>query len=119
MVVSPSVASFSRFTMLYSLRKTLVNPRLGMRRWRGIWPPSKPRIMREPERERCPLCPRVEVLPMPLPMPRPTRLRFSDDFFGALMVDRFITKFLHARRNWPRLKLINDLQKMRHLQYHP
>src|ERR1700689_4044727 len=31
-VVSPSPASFSRFTMLNSLRKMLVNPRLGMRR---------------------------------------------------------------------------------------
>ena len=89
-VVSPSAASFSRFTMLYSLRKMLVNPRLGMRRCRGIWPPSKPRIMREPLRERWPLCPRVEVLPMPEPMPRPTRFLLADAFFGARMFERFI-----------------------------
>ena len=56
----------------------------------GIWPPSKPRIMREPLRERCPLWPRAEVLPIPDPMPRPTRLRFSDDFFGARMFDKFM-----------------------------
>src|SRR5208282_4616273 len=91
-VVSPSAARRSRFTMLYSWRKTLVNPRLGMRRCNGIWPPSKPRIMREPLRERWPLWPRVDVLPMPEPMPRPTRLRFSDDFFGARIFDRFIRK---------------------------
>src|SRR5579871_3964215 len=106
MVVSPSEASDSRFTIAYSLRKMLVKPRLGMRRCSGIWPPSKPRIMREPLRDRWPLCPRVEVLPMPEPMPRPTRLRFSDDFFGALMLDKFM-----------RLSLDN-LNQMRHLLYH-
>src|SRR5580658_6803658 len=78
--------------MLNSLRKILVKPRLGMRRCSGIWPPSKPRIMREPVRERCPLCPRVDVLPMPEPIPRPTRLRFSVAFFGARMFDKFISK---------------------------
>src|SRR4029077_7206230 len=55
MVVSPRAANVSRFTIEYSLRKMLVKPRLGMRRCSGIWPPSKPRIMREPLRERCPL----------------------------------------------------------------
>jgi hypothetical protein len=49
--------------------------------------------MREPLRERCPLWPRVEVFPMPDPMPRPTRLRFSDDFFGARMFDKFMSVF--------------------------
>src|ERR1700676_5444849 len=78
--------------MLNSLRKILVKPRFGMRRWRGIWPHSKPRIMREPVRDRCPLCPRVEVLPMPEPMPRPTRLRFSVAFLGARILDKFIIK---------------------------
>src|SRR5271165_743306 len=91
MVVSPSSASRSRLTMLNSLRKMLVNPRLGMRRCSGIWPPSKPRIMRDPLRERWPLCPRVDVLPIPEPMPRPTRLRFSVAFFGARMFDKFIS----------------------------
>ena len=82
-VVSPSSASRSRLTIANSLRKMFVKPRFGMRRCSGIWPPSNPRIMREPLRERCPLCPRVDVLPMPEPMPRPTRLRFSVAFFGA------------------------------------
>src|SRR6266567_2943780 len=92
MVLSPSAASFSRFTMLYSVRKMLVNPRFGNRRCSGIWPPSKPRIMREPLRERWPLCPRVEVLPMPDPIPRPTRFLFSAAFFGARMFERFISQ---------------------------
>src|SRR5947209_15476877 len=94
MVVSPSAARRSRLTMLNSLRKILVNPRFGMRRCSGIWPPSKPRIMREPVRERWPLCPRVDVLPMPEPMPRPTRLRFSVAFFGARIFDKFMARFL-------------------------
>src|SRR5580698_8029581 len=94
MVVSPRPASRSRFTMLNSLRKMLVKPRLGMRRCSGIWPPSKPRIIREPLRERWPLWPRVEVLPMPEPMPRPTRFLFSAAFLGARMLERFINKLL-------------------------
>src|ERR1700687_3742981 len=76
--------------MLNSLREMLVKPRLGMRQSTAIGPLSTPRIMREPVRERCPLCPRVDVLPMPEPMPRPTRLRFSVAFFGARMLDKFI-----------------------------
>jgi hypothetical protein len=35
-----------------SFRKMFVKPRFGRRRCNGIWPPSKPRIMREPLRER-------------------------------------------------------------------
>src|SRR4051795_886386 len=92
-VLSPRSASFSRFTMLYSSRKMLVNPRFGTRRCNGICPPSKPRIMREPLRERWPLCPRVEVLPMPEPIPRPTRFLFELAFFGARMFERFIISF--------------------------
>ena len=115
--------------MLYSLRKMLVKPRFGMRRCSGIWPPSNPRIMREPLRERCPLWPRVEVLPMPEPMPRPTRLRFSVAFFGARIFDKFISKlsvsaaaFSHeldaletdaAAHTASRL-----LHQMRHLRHH-
>src|SRR5580700_9142191 len=125
MVVSPSAASFSRFTMLNSLRKMLVNPRLGMRRCSGIWPPSKPRIMREPLRERWPLCPRVDVLPMPEPMPRPTRFFPEFAFFGARIFDRFIIALrycLHCRniagnvstgRCW-----LHDLDQMRNLGHH-
>src|SRR5579859_2751925 len=119
MVFSPRPASRSRLTMAYSARKMLVKPRLGRRRCSGIWPPSKPRIMREPERERWPLWPRVEVLPMPLPMPRPTRLRFSDDFLGARIVERFIAKFLHAAANKPRREnLGDDPDQMRDLVDH-
>ena len=81
--LSPRSASRSRFTTAYSFLKMLVKPRLGRRRCSGIWPPSKPRMMREPLRDRWPLCPRVEVLPMPEPIPRPTRLRFSVAFRGA------------------------------------
>src|SRR5215475_12636069 len=67
-----------------------VNPRLGKRRCRGIWPPSKPRSRREPERDPCPLWPRVEVLPIPLPMPRPTRLRLAVAPLGGRKVERFV-----------------------------
>src|SRR5580698_5628632 len=42
----------------------------------------------EPDREPCPLCPRVEVLPMPEPIPRPTRFLFSFAFFGARRLER-------------------------------
>src|SRR3974390_2476937 len=116
-------ASFSRFTMEDSCRKKLVKPRLGMRRCSGIWPPSNPRSRREPLRERWPLWPRVEVLPMPEPMPRPTRLRFSDDFFGALMFDKFMTlsfdnrnqvrHFLYHAANRRRIRTLDDLVQPR------
>src|SRR5437868_161457 len=96
MVASPSMANFSKLMMVYSVRNTLVNPRLGRRRCNGIWPPSKPRNIREPLRERWPLWPRVDVLPIPEPMPRPTRLRFSEAFFGALKFDKFIVVYLLA-----------------------
>ncbi len=52
-----------------------VKPRLGTRRWSGIWPPSNPRLKRNPERDFAPLLPRDAVLPCPLPGPRPTRFR--------------------------------------------
>src|SRR5208283_1635646 len=100
--VSPSVASRSRFTTSYSSRKMFLKPRFGTRRCNGIWPPSKPRNSREPERDRCPLWPRVEVLPMPEPIPRPTRFFFSVDFLGARIVDKFIT-VSRLRRGKPRL----------------
>src|SRR5271155_2398231 len=89
----------SRFTTVYSVRKILVKPRFGSRRCSGIWPPSNPRIIREPERDRCPLCPRVEVLPMPEPIPRPTRFLLLFAFFGAFRFDRFVgIVFLAQRR---------------------
>src|ERR1700677_1637202 len=87
-----------RFTTEYSVRKMLVKPRLGRRRWSGIWPPSKPRIICEPERERCPLCPRVEVLPMPEPIPRPTRFLPVFAFLGARRLERFFAITVLAQR---------------------
>src|SRR5215470_9619988 len=109
-VVSPRFASDSRFTIEYSLRKMLLKPRFGMRRCSGIWPPSNPRNMREPLRERWPLCPRVEVLPMPDPIPRPTRFLLALAFFGARTLDKFI-KALSCR-------LIHDLDQMRNFRDH-
>src|SRR5579875_69932 len=104
-----SAAMRSRFTIVYSVRKILVKPRLGRRRCSGIWPPSKPRIRLEPERDPWPLWPRVEVLPMPEPMPRPTRLRGALAFFGARRFDRFLAIVLprcnagNLARRQPRL----------------
>src|SRR5580704_16227191 len=128
---APNAANRSRLTILNSLRKMLVKPRFGMRRCSGIWPPSKPRIMREPVRERCPLCPRVDVLPMPEPMPRPTRLRFSVAFFGARMFDKFISKlsvsyeprvtsldFMFCSQIKARNSLFHHFDQMRHLGHH-
>src|SRR5271170_4674600 len=81
---------------VYSTRKMLVKPRLGRRRCSGIWPPSKPRMRLEPERDPWPLWPRVEVLPMPEPIPRPTRLRPVFAFLGARRLDRFFAMIFLA-----------------------
>src|ERR1019366_5635671 len=89
--VSPSAARRSMFTTSYSSRKIFVKPRFGTRRCNGICPPSNPRISRAPDRDHCPLCPRVEVFPMPDPMPRPTRFFFSVALGGARIVDKFMT----------------------------
>src|SRR6266851_856747 len=98
-------ATRSRPRTWYSTRKMLVKPRLGRRRCRGIWPPSKPRISDEPEREPWPLWPRVEVLPMPEPMPRPTRFLFSFAFLGARRLERLriAILFLAITPAWGRL----------------
>src|ERR1700679_2454448 len=85
-----------RLMTVYSTRKMLVKPRLGRRRCSGIWPPSKPRIRLEPERDPWPLWPRVEVLPMPEPIPRPTRLRPVFAFLGARRLDRFFAMIFLA-----------------------
>src|ERR1700685_818430 len=85
-----------RLMTVYSTRKMLVKPRLGRRRCSGIWPPSKPRIRLEPERDPWPLWPRVEVLPMPDPMPRPTRLRPVFAFLGARKLERFFAMIFLA-----------------------
>ncbi len=56
------------------LGEDVVEAALGMRRARGIWPPSKPMRTLPPERAFWPLCPRPAVLPLPEPAPRPLRL---------------------------------------------
>src|SRR5207249_8767440 len=72
-------ASESRLTTSYSTRNGLWNPRFGTRRCSGIWPPSKPRLNLNPERDFAPLWPRPAVLPLPDPCPRPMR------FFGCFI----------------------------------
>src|SRR5471032_2194417 len=71
----------------------LLKPRLGRRRWIGIWPPSKP-LMRTPERAVWPLPPRPAVLPLPEPMPRPTRIRFLREPALSAISLSFIVRFL-------------------------
>src|ERR1039458_10691186 len=85
-----------------------VNPRLGSRRWIGIWPPSNPRFWPNPVPARCPLEPRVEVLPCPEPMPRPMRLRAFFCPAGGLNPLRFIVS----------LPLLHYFQQMRNLLHH-
>ncbi|BAF58518.1 hypothetical protein PTH_0339 [Pelotomaculum thermopropionicum SI] len=68
--------SFSMLTAMISFLNLLVNPRFGMRRCSGIWPPSKPGRTPPPERAFCPLWPRPAVLPMPEPIPWPLRVGF-------------------------------------------
>src|SRR5690348_12241242 len=63
------------FTTCAGCLNGLVKPRLGMRRIRGIWPPSNPGRVWPPERAVCPLPPLPDVLPNPEPGPRPTRRR--------------------------------------------
>ena len=71
-VPSSSLLRSAMFITVYSLAKMLVNPRLGSRRARGIWPPSKPFFLL-PLLAFWPLWPLAEVLPSPEPVPRPTR----------------------------------------------
>src|SRR5438132_8625875 len=52
MIRRPPRSTLFPYTTLFRSRKILVKPRFGRRRCKGIWPPSKPRIMREPERDR-------------------------------------------------------------------
>src|SRR5271157_5623803 len=114
--LSPRLASRPRFTTSYSVLKMLVKPRLGRRRCSGIWPPSKPRMMREPLRDLWPLWPRVEVLPMPEPIPRPTRLRFSVAFRGARKLLRFILYLSSRQLHW--LLATDNFNQMRDLGHH-
>src|SRR5690349_1387674 len=118
---SPSSAMRSRLRMVYSVRKILLKPRFGRRRCSGIWPPSKPRIMRDPERERWPLWPRPEVLPMPEPMPRPTRFLFELAAFGARSVERLVAITLfpfRAKTLALQNSLVDDLHEVGDLRHH-
>src|ERR1700721_3880259 len=98
----------SRLISANSRRKILLKPRLGRRRWIGIWPPSKP-LMRTPERAVWPLPPRPACLPFPDPMPRPTRLRAFDDPGLTLISLSFIAASLLA---------VDDAHQMRDLGDH-
>ncbi len=69
--------------MAYCFLNIFVNPRLGKRRCKGIWPPSKPGLMFPPERLFWPFDPRPAVLPRPEPGPRPSRLRDLRAPFGG------------------------------------
>src|SRR5207237_5255098 len=70
---SPKRSRSPTLISAYSTRNGFVNPRLGMRRWIGIWPPSNPMKFMLPVRAFWPLPPRPAVLPSPLAWPRPTR----------------------------------------------
>src|ERR1700722_16943702 len=97
-----------RLTSLYWSRAGGVKPRLGRRRCRGIWPPSKP-LMRTPERAVWPLPPRPACLPLPEPMPRPTRMRDFDDPGLSLISLSFMAASLLA---------VDDAHQMRDLGDH-
>src|SRR5258707_7858913 len=76
MLPASKTSSRPRFTSANSfLKRAFVKPRLGTRRWSGIWPPSKPGLRAKPLRLFWPFSPRPDVLPSPLPGPRPTRFR--------------------------------------------
>src|SRR5579864_4036823 len=93
----------SRLTTAYSTRKGLVNPRLGTRRCSGIWPPSKPRLVRKPDRDLAPFVPRAAVLPWPEPIPRPTRFLGCFAPFGGrnLFNDIGSISSLQSSRRFP------------------
>src|ERR1700735_1360205 len=97
-----------RLTSLYLSRAGGWKPRLGRRRCRGIWPPSKP-LMRTPERAVWPLPPRPACLPLPEPMPRPTRMRAFDDPGLSLISFSFMAASLLA---------VDDAHEMRDLGDH-
>src|SRR5688572_15640323 len=76
MVPASKASSLPTLTSANSfLKRALVKPRFGTRRWSGIWPPSNPSLWLKPLRLFWPFSPRPDVLPRPLPGPRPTRLR--------------------------------------------
>src|SRR5438034_1792509 len=72
---SASLPKWRTFTTWAGCLKGFVKPRFGMRRMRGICPPSNPGRVWPPVRAVCPLPPRPAVLPIPEPGPRPLRMR--------------------------------------------
>jgi hypothetical protein len=56
-----------------------VKPRLGIRKRKGVWPPSKPKRGFRPLRAFCPLCPRPAVFPLPDPIPLPSLVFWCRD----------------------------------------
>jgi hypothetical protein len=72
--------------MLNSLRKMLVKPRFGMRRCSGIWPPSKPRIMRDTAARALAFVSAGRGLAHAGAHAAAHALFFSDAFFGARML---------------------------------
>src|SRR5687768_16978554 len=100
--VPASLESWRRFTVWAVTLNGLVKPRLGSRRYIGIWPPSKPGLVLPPARALDPLWPLPEVLPSPEPTPRPTRLRvrwepgagrkFDNEIFFSVIVRSPLTR---------------------------
>src|SRR5216117_2302889 len=89
-VTSAPSASWPRcrtFTTCAACLNGFVKPRFGMRRTRGIWPPSNPGRTLPPWRAVCPLPPRPAVLPIPEPGPRPLRMRARCDPGGLWRLD--------------------------------
>src|SRR5512135_3604163 len=92
------------FTVSVSTAKMFLKPRLGRRRWSGIWPPSKPGAWWKPERDLAPLLPRVAVLPWPEPGPRPTRLGFFLEPLAGFSSERNMGP--------PSLRFLGDLDQV-------
>src|SRR5207247_1167041 len=80
---SASLPKWRTFTTWAGCLKGFVKPRFGMRRMRGICPPSNPGRVWPPVRAVCPLPPRPAVLPIPEPGPRPLRMRARCEPAGA------------------------------------
>src|SRR5207244_207479 len=90
----------------FFLNTAFVKPRFGIRRCRGIWPPSNPRFWLLPERDHIPLFPRPAVLPRPEPGPRPILFVLCVDPGSGLRV------------LIPDMLLLQDAHQMRHLCDH-
>src|SRR6266516_3789487 len=86
-VTSAPSASWPRcrtFTTCAACLNGFVKPRFGIRRMRGIWPPSNPGRTLPPWRAVWPLPPRPAVFPIPEPGPRPLRIRARCEPTGGL-----------------------------------